>query len=68
MPIIFFIRVTIHNIDELKELIFREVLKTVDVGCMPPRTHTHRFHNVSIVIPSVPPTIRWRGASGVGTP
>lgn len=44
----------------------REVLQECPIGTVPRGSKSHRFANVSLQIPSVPPTIRFRGASGLG--
>lgn len=44
----------------------REVLQTCSIGVVPRGDKTHRFNNISMQIPSIPPTIRWRGTTGVG--
>jgi hypothetical protein len=44
----------------------RDVLRTQDIGTTPRGNRAHRFNNVSLQIPSVPPTIRWKGSGGAG--
>ncbi|KAL5266174.1 hypothetical protein ACHWQZ_G003552 [Mnemiopsis leidyi] len=43
----------------------RDILQTCSIGTVPGGSTTHRFPNASLQIPSVPPTIRWRGKSGL---
>lgn len=44
----------------------RDVLQTCTIGTVPTGAKSHRFPNASLQIPSVPPTIRWKGKSGLG--
>lgn len=44
----------------------REILQTCTIGTVPSGSAAHRFQNASLQIPSVPPTIRFRGSTGLG--
>ena len=57
---------TPHSPRPLTPLPHRDVLRTQDIGTTPRSDRAHRFNNVSLQIPSVPPTIRWKGSGGAG--